>query len=167
MIAIGVDSARALEQVEAGEADYALELPLEAGPRLESAYGPGSEAAKAGHQQYFITEALGVRQLHMNTSRALFSDVRLRRAVNYAIDRPALAAQGRRAAVMNPFNAGAPTDDYIPPAAAGAADFHLYPLNGPDLRRRSRSRDASTPPRSCTRPIFPLGARKRRSSAGT
>ena len=74
----------------------------------------------------------------MNTSRPLFSDVRLRRAVNYAIDRPALAAQGRRAAEVNPFNAGAPTDDYIPPAAAGAADFHLYPLNGPDLRRAKR-----------------------------
>ena len=107
VVAIGVDPARALEQVEAGTADYALELPREAGPRLESAYGPGSEAAKAGHQQYFISEALGARVLHMNTSRPLFSDVRLRRAVNYAIDRQALAAQGRRAAEINPFNAGA------------------------------------------------------------
>ena len=54
----------------------------------------------------------------MNTSRPLFSDVRLRRAVNYAIDRPALVAQGRRAAEVNPYNAGAPTDDYIAPSAA-------------------------------------------------
>ena len=138
VVAIGIDPARALEQVEAGEADYALGLPREAGPRLESAYGPGSEAAKAGYQQYFISEALGARYLHMNTSRRLFSDVRLRRAVNYAIDRRALAAQGRRAAETNPFNAGAPTDDYIPPSAAGAADFHLYPLTGPDLRRAKR-----------------------------
>ena len=74
----------------------------------------------------------------MNTSRPLFSDVRLRRAVNYAIDRPALAAQGRRVAEVNPFNAGAPTDDYLPPSAAGAVDFHLYPVNGPDLRRARR-----------------------------
>jgi oligopeptide transport system substrate-binding protein len=95
VIAIGVDPALALEQVEAGAADFAVELPRGAGPRLESAYGPGSEAAKAGRQQYFISEALGARYLHLNTSRLLFSGVRLRRAVNYAIDRPALAAQGK------------------------------------------------------------------------
>jgi peptide/nickel transport system substrate-binding protein len=78
-----------------------------------------------------------MRILHMNTSRRLFSNVRLRRAVNYAIDRRALAAQGRRAAEVNPFNAGAPTDDYLPSSAAGAADFDLYPLR-PDLRRARR-----------------------------
>jgi YVTN family beta-propeller protein len=138
VVAIGVDSARALEQVEADTADYAVELPREAGPRLESEYGPGSEAAKAGHQQYFVSEALGARILHMNTSRPLFSDVRLRRAVNYAIDRPALAAQGRRAAELNPYNAGGPTDDYLPASAVGAENFQLYPVNGPDLRRAKR-----------------------------
>ena len=138
VLALGVDPVRALEEVEAGTADYALELPRTAGPRLESAYGPSSEAAKAGHQQYFVSEALGARILHMNTSRRLFSDVRLRRAVNYAIDRAALAAQGRRAAEVNPFTAGAPTDDYLPLSAAGAEDFQLYPLSKPDLRRAKR-----------------------------
>ena len=138
VVAIGVDPSRALEEVEAGKVDYALELPDEAGPRLESAYGAGSKAAKAGHQQYFISEAAGVRYLHMNTSRPLFSDVRLRRAVSYAIDRPALVAQGRRFAVGNPYNAGSPTDDYIPPSTPGATDSHLYPVNGPDLRRAKR-----------------------------
>ena len=138
VLAIGVDPVRGLAQVEAGTADYALELPREAGPRLESAYGPGSDAANAGHQQYFVSEALGARILHMNVSRPLFSDVRLRRAVNYAIDRPALAAQGRRAAEVNPFNAGAPTDDYLPPSVAGAEDLDLYPVDGPDLERAKR-----------------------------
>ena len=137
LVAIGVHPARALEQVEAGTADYAFELPRNAGPRLESAYGPGSEAT-AGAPRYLISEALGARILHMNASRPLFSDVRLRRAVNYAIDRSALAAQGQRAAEINPFNAGAPTDDYIPPAAAGARDFDLYPVHGPDLGRARR-----------------------------
>jgi peptide/nickel transport system substrate-binding protein len=69
----------------------------------------------------------------MNAARPLFSDVRLRRAVNHAIDRQALAAEGLRAAEINPFNAGAPTDEYVPPSASGAVDFHVYPLNGPDL----------------------------------
>jgi YVTN family beta-propeller protein len=138
VFAIGIDPAQGLQQVEAGEADFALELPREAGPRLESAYGPGSEAAKAEAQQYFVNEALGMRILHMNMSRPLFSDVRLRRAVNYAIDRRALAAQGRRAAEVNPFNAGTPTDDYFPPAVAGAEDSRLYPVTGPDFRRAKR-----------------------------
>jgi YVTN family beta-propeller protein len=139
VITIGVNQARALGEIEAGKVDYALDgLPSEAAPRLVSAYGPGSKAARAGHQQYFISPAPGMRFLHMNTSRPPFSHVRLRRAVNYAIDRAALAAQGRRFAVLNPFNAGAPTDDYLPPSALGATDAHLYPLDGPDLGRAKR-----------------------------
>ena len=74
----------------------------------------------------------------MNTSRPLFSHVRLRRAVNYAIDRPALVAQGLRFANGSPFFAGAPSADYIPASMAGARNFHLYPVNGPDLRRAKR-----------------------------
>lgn len=139
VVAIGVDPSRALDEIEAGKADYAVDgLPRDAGPRLESEYGPGSKAAKEGHQQYFISAANAARYLHMNTSRPLFSHVRLRRAVNYAIDRRALVAQGRRFAEVNPFNAGEPTDDYMSPSIAGATDFHLYPLNGPDLRRAKR-----------------------------
>jgi len=133
---IGTDSARALAEIKAGKADYAVDgLPRDAGPGLESQYGPASKAARSGHQRYFISTANGVRILHMNTSRPLFSNVRLRLAVNYAIDRSALAAQGQRFAEVNPFNAGSPADSYMMPAIAGAADFHLYPLAGPNLRR--------------------------------
>jgi ABC-type transport system substrate-binding protein/DNA-binding SARP family transcriptional activator len=133
---IGIDSARALAEIEAGTADYAVDgLPRDAGPGLESQYGPGSKAARAGHQQYFISPANGTRLLFMNTSRPLFSNVRLRRAVNYAIDRPALAAQSQRFAEVNPYGAGSPADDYMPPSIAGATSSHLYPLAGPDLRR--------------------------------
>jgi len=133
---IGVDSDRALGEVEAGTADYAFDgLPRDAGPGLESQYGPGSKAARAGHQQYFISPANGFRALYMNTSRPLFSNVQLRRAVNYAIDRPALAAQGQRFADDGPFNAGSPADSYLSPASTGAGDFHVYPLTGPDLGR--------------------------------
>jgi ABC-type transport system substrate-binding protein/class 3 adenylate cyclase/streptogramin lyase len=136
VVTIGVDSSKALTQIEAGSADYAYDgLPRDAAGELEATYGPGSPAAKDGHQQYFINPANGVRWLHMNTSRPLFADVRLRRAVNYAIDRPALAAQGRRVAEINPFNAGAPSDDLMPPSVTGAPDLHVYPVSGPDLAR--------------------------------
>jgi ABC-type transport system substrate-binding protein/class 3 adenylate cyclase len=134
--AIGVDRSRAVEEIEAGKADFAADgIPAGAGPRLESRYGPGSNAAKAGHQQYFIKAVNGARYLHMNTSRPLFSNVRLRRAVNYALDRQALVAQNRRFAGRGPFSASEPTDDYTTRSIAGATDFDLYPLSGPDLPR--------------------------------
>ena len=139
MVAIGVDTSHALAEIEAGTADYALDgLPRGAGPRLEARYGPGSRAAKERHQQYFVSPALGVRWLHMNTSRPLFSRISMRRAVSYAIDRAALVAQGRRFAEVNPFNAGEPTDDFLPRSVTGAVDYHVYPLNGPDLRVAKR-----------------------------
>ena len=138
-VAIGVDSSQALAEVEAGTADYALDgLPRAAGPRLASRYGPRSKAAKEGHQQYFVSPALGERWLHMNMSRPLFSRISMRRAVSYAIDRQALVAQGRRFAEVNPFNAGEPTDDFLPRSAAGAVDYQVYPLKRPDLRTARR-----------------------------
>jgi ABC-type transport system substrate-binding protein len=134
-----VDRTRALHEIEAGRADYALDgLPSDAAPLLDARFGPDSKAARAGHQQYFISPAGAARWLHMNTSRPLFSHVRLRRAVNFAIDRPGLVPAGQRFAEINPFNAGEPTADYLPPSTDGAADFHLYPMNRPDLRRARR-----------------------------
>jgi YVTN family beta-propeller protein len=136
VITLGVDPSRALREIEAGTADYALDgLPRDAGPRLAAQYGPGSRAAKAGDQRYFISPANGARYLHMNTSRRLFADARLRRAVNYALDRPALVAVGRKYAEVNPFNAGEPTDSFLLPSTAGATDRHVYPVNGPDVRK--------------------------------
>jgi hypothetical protein len=38
---------------------------------------------------------------------------------------------------VNPFSAGKPTDDFMPPLVAGARDFHVYPFR-PDLRRARR-----------------------------
>jgi ABC-type transport system substrate-binding protein len=103
---------------------------------LPSKYGPGSKAAKAGHQQYFVSAANAIRYLHMNASRPLFANARLRRAVNYAIDRRAMAAQGRKFA-LSFWGGGLPTGDYLPPSITGARDFHQYPLR-PDLRRAKR-----------------------------
>jgi YVTN family beta-propeller protein len=134
-VALGINSSLALDEIKAGTADYALDgLPPETAPALALQYGTGSAAAKAGHQQYFLSPSNGIRYLHMNTSRPLFADVRLRRAVSYAIDRAALAAQGQRFGILNPFSPGQATDAFLPPSTAGATDLHLYPLAG-DLRR--------------------------------
>jgi hypothetical protein len=58
-----------------------------------------------------------------NTTRPLFRDQRLRRAVEYALDRPALAAA----------YADAPSDEIVPSAVPGFRSGHVYPVNGPDF----------------------------------
>jgi ABC-type transport system substrate-binding protein/class 3 adenylate cyclase/glutamine cyclotransferase len=139
VVTLGVAPAQALQDVEAGTADYAVDgLPPGIGPRLLRQYGPGSEAAKAGHQRYFISPTLSAFYLHMNTSRPLFANVRLRRAVNYALDRPALVAEGHKYADTGPFNLGQASDKYIPLPIDGAPTAHVYPVDGPDLRQAKR-----------------------------
>ena len=59
-------------------------------------------------QRYFVVRAPGVDMIALNTRRATFRDVRMRRAVNYALDRPALAG----------VYSEQPVDRYIPPAVA-------------------------------------------------
>jgi ABC-type transport system substrate-binding protein/DNA-binding SARP family transcriptional activator len=136
VVAIGIDTPRALKDIEAGRADYSLDgVGLAAGSRLQAQYGPASKAAKAGRQRYFVSAANGTRFLHMNMSRPLFAQLRLRRAVNYAIDRAAVVAQGQRFPESNPFSTGSATDAYLPASTVGATDAHVFPIDGPDLRR--------------------------------
>lgn len=134
---IGVPPAQAVADVEAGRADYALELP---GPgaeaRVRGRYGPGSEAAREGGQRYFVNPTLTLGYLALNTSRRLFSDVRLRRAVNYAIDRRALSQQGHPRLSGGEFPL-IPTDQYLPPGMPGASRERLYPPAG-DVRAARR-----------------------------
>jgi len=132
-IAIGVGQHRALRAIEAGAADYAAPSVSDSdASRLAHRYGPASESARAGRQRYFVNHWLGLDYLTMNTSRDLFSSVRMRRAVNYAIDRRALA----RAGASNGGDA-TPTDQYLPPGMPGFRDARIYPLRpGVDKARR-------------------------------
>jgi peptide/nickel transport system substrate-binding protein len=131
----------AVAAVEAGTADYTMTTPFVIGipsqvqPRLQAQYGPHSEAARDGHQQYFEVAQMGLYYLLFNTHRAPFDDPRLRRAVNFALDRRALAQY------PNPSPDGAtarPTDQYLPPGMPGYEDVDIYPLDGPDLERARR-----------------------------
>jgi ABC-type transport system substrate-binding protein/class 3 adenylate cyclase/streptogramin lyase len=134
---IGVDPSRAVAEIDAGKADYATDgLPASAVTALAKKYGTRSRAAKAGHEQYFASEANGVRYLMLNTSRPLFASARMRRAVNYAIDRKALAAQERKF-LFPVFGGGKANGDLFPPAALDARNFHVYPLT-PDLKKAKR-----------------------------
>ena len=133
----GVGRARGASHVEDGTTDYApgsefIGLLPDAG-RLARSYGPGSDAARAGRQRYFINTVLGLDHIALNTSRPLFSSARLRRAVNYGIDRRTLAAAGS----LDYGLPSVPSDQYLPPGVPGFSDARIYPLR-PDLARARR-----------------------------
>jgi YVTN family beta-propeller protein len=135
----GVPPKRAVTAVEAGRADY-VELGSPGDPpvpaatvrRLEQQYGARSQAARTGRQQLFTQPAPNIYFFLFNTRRGPFADVRLRRAVNFAIDRRALAVNTGLGEV------GRPTDQHIPPGLPGFEDAAIYPLGGPDLREARR-----------------------------
>jgi peptide/nickel transport system substrate-binding protein len=80
--------------------------------------------------ELFVRPGLTLRMLAFNSARSLFrNNPRLRRAINFALDRTALQA-----------TAGGPvasrlTDQYLPPGVPGFRDADIYPLAGPDLAR--------------------------------
>ena len=76
--------------VESGVSDDGLSV----GPwyELSQLYGPDSDAAGRGLQQWFPYPQSCVGYMPLNTSRPTFADVNMRKAVNYAIDRTALSA---------------------------------------------------------------------------
>jgi peptide/nickel transport system substrate-binding protein len=127
-----VGSDRAVSLAEQGRIDYvASGMSQATARRLNARYGPGSPAARAGHQRYFEQPELNLDLLMLNTSRPLFASVRLRQAANFAVDRRALTSidTGPSAGLVTQR----PTDQYLPPTMPGYVDAHVYPLNGPDL----------------------------------
>lgn len=77
-----------------------------------------------------VYEVPGIRMLYlgMNTKRPVFEDVRVRRAVNHAINRKALAEQVLRGMAV-------PAKGYLPNEVFGFADVGSYEYN-PDTARK-------------------------------
>jgi YVTN family beta-propeller protein len=132
-VTIGTTPGRAIADVEAGRADFFPEVPPRAQARLIARYGPGSAAARAGRQQYFSGPSPSMSGFVFNPRRPLFARPEMRRAVNYAIDRRALAQHPIPAAL-----AGRPTDQIIPPGWPGYRDAAIYPLGEPNLAAARR-----------------------------
>jgi YVTN family beta-propeller protein len=135
----GITAEDGVAEVEAGRADYVdlhPELARGVTPnterRLQGLYGPQSEAARAGRQQLFAQPLPTVFSFAFNTRRGPFVDARMRRAVNYAIDREELARDPGFGAP------GRPADQYIPPGLPGFHDATIYPLGGPDVAMARR-----------------------------
>jgi len=119
----GIPTPQAVSLVDHGELDYlppdfsGTSLLAVAGP-LDQRYGPASAAAHAGDARYVHVPVPGWDGIVLNASRPLFRDVRMRRAVEYALDRTALAAA---------YN-DLPSDQIVPPAIPGFAAARTYPL---------------------------------------
>jgi ABC-type transport system substrate-binding protein len=119
------DLNQSLLQVRAGQADYdAGGLPPTAHEDLSSTYG----VRKGGNGRYFVNTGINTLYLALNTSRPAFGKVALRKAVNHAVDRPAMLR------VAGKF-AGKRTDQILPPNLQGFRDANLYPIKGANPTR--------------------------------
>ena len=137
----GVGLRRAVKQVAAGRSDYLDASSFSSGANsadapallqmLERRYGAARPAARSGHERYFVNPWLSLDYLVFNTARPVFASSRVRRAVNYAIDRRALVQH-------NLLSDGRATDHYLLPGIPGARPVNAYPLGGPDLAEARR-----------------------------
>jgi ABC-type transport system substrate-binding protein len=116
------------QRVVDGNADFAFAAPTEFEP-LARRYGVNKSQFFA-----FIGPDAGPRILVLNSGRPLFrNNPQLRRAVNFAIDRRALAAViGSRLS--------APTDQFLSPLATGFRDVRIYPFRGDIKKARALAR---------------------------
>jgi peptide/nickel transport system substrate-binding protein len=119
------DNIRAIEN---GQADVLLaEIPGDVRKLLAQRYG-------VDRRQLFRRRGIYTTALVLNTSSPLFrSNVPLRKAVNLALDRPAVIAQTLGGPLSN-----TPTDQIVPSESPGWIDHDLYPLAGPDLAEARR-----------------------------
>jgi peptide/nickel transport system substrate-binding protein len=124
VVQIGDDPETISRKVEADQADLDLGVLFSRRAELVATYG-------VNKSRFWSFAAPVVFYVVMNTERPLFrNNVKLRQAVNFAIDRRALLAPFGAAGAV-----GAVTDDYLPRVTPGYIDARLYPLKRPDLRK--------------------------------
>jgi peptide/nickel transport system substrate-binding protein len=118
-ITVNTNVNQSLLQVKANQVDFDMgTLPPTAHSQLAAQYG-------VNKAQYQVHPLVETDYVALNTSRPAFSAVAMRKAANYAIDRPGvLRAFGAYAGVL--------TDQILPPGMPGFKDAKIYPINGPD-----------------------------------
>ena len=119
------------QDIIAGTVDYGQVAP-DVQQELAQQYGPGSANALTGHQQWFSNPIVSFRYLAFNHERPLFGpigsplgNVNLKKAVNYVVDRSAIAA-------VYGYGAGDPHDQYLTQGFPGYQEASIYP-NTPDV----------------------------------
>ena len=134
-ITIGESPATSIARVIAGTEDYyaapaasANAMTAAEADRLRTRYGAARGATRP---HFFENPSTWVQYLVFNTARGPFANARLRRAVSYALDRTAIAAEPSAGLVERP------TDQYLAPGLPGFRDVSIYPPRGdlPQARR--------------------------------
>ncbi|MES9972095.1 MAG: ABC transporter substrate-binding protein, partial [Candidatus Thiodiazotropha sp.] len=122
-VSIQPDPVAALEGFKAGRFDI-IETPL-------GTTGSARQLAASGEARHVVVETNSLDYLVLNNSQPPFNDVRVRQAINLAIDREALAK-------LLP-DAVTPARGYLPPGAsawdAGGSDTTLKLVFDPDKAR--------------------------------
>jgi peptide/nickel transport system substrate-binding protein len=113
---------QSLLQVRSNQIDYDMGgLPSTAHADLAKRYG-------INKGQYQVHQLVETDYVALNTSRPTFASAKLRKAVNFAIDRPAMLR------VRGAFG-GKRTDQILPPNIRGYRDAKIYPIKGADYRK--------------------------------
>jgi len=122
VITVNVNVDQSLLQVKAGQSDMDLiGIPPTAASGLGTQYG-------VNKGRFFVGPTSCVNYMAMNTARAPFDNVNLRKAVEYAIDRPA------QVRLLGAY-AGQRTSQILVPGIPGYAPFNAYPLKGADVEK--------------------------------
>ena len=122
VVEFNVAPAEAATRIESGALDYFLESQ-------DATLLPSTQAAHAAGNRYRLTPYLGVQYLAFGYKRPLFANARMRRAVQYALDRQALADADPGGAL--------PATRLLAPGIRGYEEAPLYPARG-DLRTARR-----------------------------
>ena len=121
-ITVNTNLDQSLLQVKANQVDYDMGgLPPTAHADLAKTYG-------VNKGQYQVHPLVETDYVALNTARPTFGSTTLRKAANFAIDRPAMLR------VRGAF-AGKRTDQVLPPGMGGFKDVKVYPLKGADYSK--------------------------------
>ena len=117
-----VDPDQSLLQVKAGQSDLDIagNVPTSSAD-LASSYG-------VNKGRFWVGASSCVLYMNMNTSRPPFNNLALRKAVNWAIDRPA------QVRLLGAFG-GKRTDQILVPGIPGYKPFNVYALKGADVAK--------------------------------
>jgi ABC-type transport system substrate-binding protein len=112
---VNTDQDQSLLQVKAGQVDIdVMGPPATANASLAAQYG-------VNKQRFFVGPSSFVFYYALNTSRAPFNSLAARKAVNWAIDRPALVR------LLGKYGARR-TDQILPPSMPGYKPYNLYAI---------------------------------------
>jgi peptide/nickel transport system substrate-binding protein len=116
------DSDQSLLQVKAGQADIDASQP----PAVQ--YADLGQKYGVNKKQFFVGPTSCILYYALNTSRAPFSSLAMRKAANWALDRPALVR-------LSGKYSGHRSDQILVPGVPGYKPYNIYAIKGADVAK--------------------------------